>query len=88
MGLLFALVGLILVIACFNVAGILLARGVARVPELSLRLALGAARYRIMRLLVIEGVILAAAGAAAGLVGAWGAVRVLGRLIPLLPCST
>ena len=84
-GLLFALVGLILVIACFNVAGILLARGVARVPELSLRLALGAARYRIMRLLVIEGVILAAAGAAAGLVGAWGAVRVLGRLIPLLP---
>ncbi len=37
-GLLFALVGLILVIACFNVAGILLARGVARAPELSLRL--------------------------------------------------
>jgi len=84
-GLLFALVGLILVIACFNVAGILLARGVARTPELSLRLALGAARHRIMRLMVIESVIVAAAGAAAGLVGVWGALRVLGQLIPLLP---
>ena len=83
--LLFTLVGLILVIACFNVSGILLARGVARAPELSLRLALGAARHRIVRLLVIEGVILAAAGAASGLVGAWGVIRVLGQLIPLLP---
>jgi predicted permease len=84
-GLLFALVGLILVIACFNVAGILLARGVARAPELGLRFALGAARHRIVRLLVIEGVILAGGGAAAGLIGAWGAIRVLRQLTPLLP---
>ena len=84
-GLLFALVGLILIIACFNVAGMLLARGVTRAPELNLRLALGAARHCIMRLLVIESVMLAAAGGVAGLVGAWGAVRVLEQLIPLLP---
>ena len=85
--LLFALVGLILVIACFNVAGMLLARGVTRAPELNLRLALGAARHRIVRLLVIESVILSATGGVAGLVGAWGATRVLERLIPLLPLA-
>jgi predicted permease len=84
-GLLFALVGLILMIACFNVAGMLLARGVTRAPELNLRLALGAARHRIMRLLVMESVMLAVAGGVAGLVGAWGGMQVLGRLIPLLP---
>ena len=64
--LLFTLVGLILLIAAFNVAGMLLVRGVTRAPELSLRLALGAARHRIMRLLVIESVMVSTAGAVKG----------------------
>jgi macrolide transport system ATP-binding/permease protein len=81
--LLFTLVGLILLIAAFNVAGMLLVRGVTRAPELSLRLALGAARPRIMRLLVIESVMVTTAGAVIGLVGAWWVIRVLERLLPL-----
>ncbi len=81
--LLFTLVGLILLIAAFNVAGMLLVRGVTRAPELSLRLALGAARHRIMRLLVIESVMVSTAGAAVGLVGAWWAIGVLEQLVPL-----
>jgi predicted permease len=82
-GLLFGLVGLILLVACFNVAGMLLARGLTRAPELSLRLALGAARHRIMRLLVIEGVMVSSLGAAVGLAGAWAAIRVLEQSRPL-----
>lgn len=81
--LLFTLVALILLIAGFNVAGMLLVRGVTRAPELSLRLALGAARHRIMRLLVIESVMVSTAGAAVGLAGAWWAIRVVERLLPL-----
>ena len=81
--LLFTLVGLILLIAGFNVAGMLLVRGVTRAPELSLRLALGAARHRIMRLLVLESVMVSTAGAALGLVGAWWAIGVLEQLLPL-----
>ena len=83
-GFLFALVALILLIACFNVAGVLLARGVARAPEISVRLALGAARSRIIRLLVIESLIVSSAGAAAGLAGAFAAIRVVHGLLPLL----
>jgi predicted permease len=81
--LLFAFVGLILLIAGFNVAGMLLVRGVTRAPELSLRLALGAARHRITRLLVIESLMVSTAGAAVGLVGGWWAIRILGQLLPL-----
>ncbi|HEU4692792.1 MAG TPA: FtsX-like permease family protein, partial [Vicinamibacterales bacterium] len=57
--------------------------GVTRAPELSFRLALGAARHRITRLLVIEGVMVSTAGAAVGLAGAWWALRVLAHLLPL-----
>lgn len=83
-GLLFALVGLILLIACFNVAGMLLARGVTRAREIGVRLALGAARQRIIRMLVIESLVVSSAGAAVGLAGAWGAIRLVDRVIPLL----
>lgn len=83
-GLLFALVALVLLIACFNVAGMLLARGVTRTREISIRLALGAARRRIVRLLVIESLLVSALGTAGGLAGAWIAIRLIARVLPIL----
>jgi predicted permease len=84
-GLLFALVGLVLLIACFNAAGMLLARGVARAPELGLRLALGAERGRVIRLLVVESLMVALAGAVVGIALAWSALDFVVRTIPSMP---
>jgi predicted permease len=83
--LLFALVGLVLLIACFNAAGLLLARGMTRAPELGIRLALGAPRTRLIRLLAVESQIVFLAGAVVGVAVAWGAIRLLERMIPLIP---
>jgi len=58
---------LLLVIVCANVAGLVLVRGISRRGEIAARLALGASRMRIVRLLLIENVVLAVPGAAAGL---------------------
>ncbi len=78
--LLWAAVGVVLLIGCVNVAGLMLARGGARRHEIATRLALGSARSRILRQLLTESVLIAMAGGVSGLALGYAALEALKRM--------
>jgi putative ABC transport system permease protein len=82
---LLAAVSFVVLMACVNVANLLLSRGVTREPEMAIRAALGATRGRLMRLALMEGVVLAAIG---GVLGVVASVWILQGILAMLPPFT
>src|SRR3954452_22712003 len=79
---LMGMVGLVLLIACANVANLLLARGAARQKEVAIRLAMGATRGAIVRQRLVESLVLSGTGAALGLAIAWWTGSLLLKMLP------
>lgn len=80
--LLLGVTGMVLLIACANIANLLLARGAGRNQEMAIRSSLGAGRGRLVSQLLTESLFLAVAGGAAGLLVAWWTLSVIGSILP------
>ncbi|MDO8836003.1 MAG: ABC transporter permease [Vicinamibacterales bacterium] len=82
-----AVISILLLTACANVAGLLLGRSEARRADIAIRLALGAGRWRILRQLLVEGMVLALVASAAALLLAFWLIRLIPALIPAMPTT-
>ena len=79
---LMCMVGLVLLIACFNVANLMIARAISRQKEVAVRLAVGASRWQLVRQLLIESLVLSLGGGVVGLFLSMGMIRGLLHFLP------